>query len=511
MISTGTMTKTIGILGGGTAGYLAALGLKKHVPGVQVEVIAAPDIPPIGVGESTTPQIVWFLHHYLGLDAGDFYQKVRPTWKLGVQLEWGLPGDYWFNFPFDIIEAADEAPGFDIRRASLLAVLMDLERSPVLRPEGDAGHTAVKRNSYAYHLDNRLLIAYLREEVVKAGIPIIDARITRMDVDERKEHVTALHAGDGRSFTYDLIVDCSGFRSLLLEGALGVPFINYRPSLFTNRAVLGNLPHHHRIRPYTGAYTMKNGWVWRIPTEEEDHLGYVFSGEHCSDDEAAAEMTAVFGVQVEPHVIRFRSGRHDVSWKGNVVAIGNSYAFVEPLEATGVMMIVREVRNLVDALNGPKERAVARDEFNHVMNVKWDFLRGFLAIHYRFNKRMDTPFWRDCRAHADLAGMEGLVHHFHEKGLLTLADRDSEIHFDPLWEAGVFGTNGIDVMLLGQGERPPAASIPRDPARTAWSRRKRALWAQLAARALPVNAALPLVKDQPGLLLSPAMTTSPLT
>jgi tryptophan halogenase len=169
------VTRTIGILGGGTAGYLAALGLKKHVPGVQVEVIAAPDIPPIGVGESTTPQIVWFLHHYLGLDARDFYQKVRPTWKLGVQLAWGLPGDYWFNFPFDIIEAADEAPGFDIRRASLLATLMDLDRSPVLGPNGGAGHTAVKKNSYAYHLDNRLPILGPRFTSIHCGKPACSA------------------------------------------------------------------------------------------------------------------------------------------------------------------------------------------------------------------------------------------------------------------------------------------------------------------------------------------------
>jgi tryptophan 7-halogenase len=494
--------RRVGVLGGGTAGYLTALALNRHLPGARVEVIAAPDIPVIGVGESTFPQIVSFLHDYLGLDAARFYDEVQPTWKLGTRFVWGLPGSHWFNFPFDRTDhAAAHADGFDVRGGSLLAVLMEKEKSFLLPQDDSDGCNLLTRTGYAYQLDNRRLIAYLRDQVARAGITLIDAHINRVDVDEAHDNIRALHASDGRTFTYDLYVDCSGFRSLLLEGALGVPHIPYRSSLFVDSAIVGSLPNQGRVKPYTTATTMDSGWAWLISMRDEDHLGYVFSSAHCTPEDASAEMKRKFGVDTHPHVLRFPRGRHAVPWKGNVLAVGNAYAFVEPLQATGIQMILSAIRNAVEVLTAPDGRADAIRRYNDLMNTKWDFLRGFIAMHYRFNRRADTAFWQDCRREVDLAGITGLIAYFHERGLLSLADPRSRESFTHLWDAGLFGTNGMDIILLGQGEQP-GSTPPHDSTRIAWLRKKRAVWAAIGDRALPQNRALELVRRHPQMLRS---------
>jgi tryptophan halogenase len=302
-----------------------------------------------------------------------------------------------------------------------------------------------------------------------------------------------LHATDGRVFSYDLYVDCSGFRSVLLEGALGVPHISYGSSLFVDSAIVGSLPNQGRIKPYTTATTMDHGWAWLISMRDEDHLGYVFSGAHCTPEEASAEMKRRFGVDTHPHVLRFPSGRHAVPWKGNLLAVGNAYAFVEPLQATGIQMILSAIRNAVDILTRPDDRHAAIQRYNALMNTKWDFLRGFIAMHYRFNKRSDTAFWHDCRREVDLAGITELIAYFHEHGLLSVADPRARERFTYLWDAGLFGTNGMDIILLGQGERPGGKPAD-DASRVAWLRKKRAVWAEMSDRALPQNHALQLAE-----------------
>jgi tryptophan 7-halogenase len=491
--------RRIGVLGGGTAGYLAALAFHRHVPGAEVEVIEARDIPIIGVGESTVPGIVGFLRDYLGLPLDEFYREVQPTWKLGGRFIWGLPGDdYRFHFPFEKMDhAAAHLHGVDVRRGALRSVLMEADKSLLMPAADHGGYVAIVRKDYAYHLDNRSLIAYLRRCIARAGISHLDARIEQVDTDERRERVVGLRTADGRTLTYDLYVDCSGFRSVLLGRALAEPFVDFSSSLFTDTAIIGELPHGGRIKSYTTCYAMHCGWTWIIPMRNEDHLGYVFSSAHCTVDEAAAELATRLGAEAHPHVIRFPSGRHTRAWAGNVVAVGNASGFVEPLQSTGVQMTAIGIRDAIAALLARDRPAI--DWYNEAMRARWDFLRGFVAMHYRFNKRFDTPFWRDCRD-ANLAGIEGLVAHFHERGLLSLADEATRDSFTFLWDAGLFGTNGIDIMLLGMGERPPAGTMPSDEAGRVPYSKKRRLWEMMSARALPQREALRAIEGRFDLL-----------
>ena len=224
--------------------------------------------------------------------------------------------------------------------------------------------------------------------------------------------VRGLRTRDGRTLSFDLYVDATGFRSLLLGKALGVPFRSYDASLRTDAAIAADVPNEGPIAPYTLAETMNAGWCWSIPQLDSDHRGYVFATSHLSADAAEAEMRAKNPGMGAARLVRFRSGRLERCWVGNVVGVGNAYAFVEPLESTALHMLVHQVRMLLDALDGPGDDA-ARARMNDAVGAHWDTLRGFLALHYRFNRRLDTPFWRDSER-VDLASGEAMLAAFRE-------------------------------------------------------------------------------------------------
>lgn len=497
--------RSVGILGAGAGGLMAALALRRQLPELEVEVIASASLPPIGVGESTLLHIVDFLHDYLGLDRSEFYRRVRPTWKLGVRLEgWGPPGLPRYHFPFERIDhAGAHGDGPELTEASLLGVLMEAGKSHIVpAAEARGGHRPARGKSHAYHLENRSFIAHLMEVLERRGVTRTDARIESVERSESGA-VSRLVATDGRTFEHDLYLDCSGFRSFLLGGALDVPWVDFGSSHFTDHALLATAPNAGRPLPYTTARTLRSGWVWRIPMQDEDHFGYVFSGAHCSVEEAARELADEVGVEPEEHVLRFPTGRHERPWHGNVVAVGNAFAFVEPLESSALQMVLRGVVLLVETLASGGDLAAGRKRYNEVMNRKWDALRGIIALHYRCNRRLDTPFWRDCADSVDLVGAEPLLEHFRSRGLLTLADPTHPGGSEALaflGDAGVFGTSGIDIILLGQGEQPGGGFPVGSPESHGWFRRKRKLWRDLARRALPHRAALEIVAARPGLM-----------
>jgi tryptophan halogenase len=236
---------------------------------------------------------------------------------------------------------------------------------------------------------------------------------------------------------------------------------------------------------------MNAGWCWKIGVEGEDHRGYVFSSAFLSEDEAKAEMRAKNPGLGEPWTVRFRSGRHRSFWKGNTVAVGNAYGFVEPLESTALHMVIIEIGYLLgcleDAGEGPPDTAFA----SAGVAGHWDYLRWFLALHYRFNHKLDTPFWRACRADVDISGIAPAVEHFQRHGTLN-GDGSRFQTGDP-----AFGHEGVMFMLLGQKVEAPLRQ-PR-VTREAWEQRLSAQRA-LCARALPQAEGLALLRERPDLL-----------
>lgn len=344
--------RTVGVIGGGTAGYLTALALKAKRPWLEVTLVESSTVPIIGVGEATVPLMVTFLHHYLGIDPMDLYREVQPTWKLGIKFEWG-PNPDGFMAPFDwaansVGVLGSLAEQGDINAFTLQSLLMMADRTPVFGPD-DAPISLMKYPAFAYHLDNERFVRFLTSLARSRGVGHIDAKIAEV-VLGGPEWVDHLLTTDGRRLSFDFYVDCSGFRSLLLGKAMDTPFHSYADSLFTDSAVTGNTEHGGHIKPYTTATTMNSGWCWTIPTRESDHHGYVYSSAAISDEEAAEELARRFPGITAPRQVRFRVGRHDQAWRGNTMAIGNSYGFVEPLESSGLLMITQGILALVTSL-----------------------------------------------------------------------------------------------------------------------------------------------------------------
>lgn len=482
------------VVGGGTAGYFAALAIKRDLPSLDVTLIESSKIPIIGVGEATTTLMPPFLHLQLGIDIVELYREVRPTWKMGIRFDWGLPGGYHFHYAFGTtspIEAYAHDGHTD--NQSLSSLMMEANRAPIVAGDDGEPLSLLGHMPFAYHLDNKTFVAHLEKCARRAGIHHIDAEITDVIATADRESVEQLILDDGRRIGADLFVDASGFRSLLIGKALSSPFISFTSSLFCDTAVVAEVPQHGPIQPYTTAETMDAGWCWRIPVEGEDHRGYVFSSAHLTVEEARDEMRAKNPGMGDTWTVRFRSGRHQEFWKGNTVAIGNAYGFVEPLESSALHMVIMELRCLLRALRAAGGGDWDRARANRDVGEHWDYLRWFLALHYRFNRKSDTGFWRACRATVDVSGLEPLLEQFRERGPV----KEGHVSPQPIPDP-VFNYRGVLAMLFGQ-------QVPCPPLTETWL--SKAQWdarvaesRRLVGRALTQQQALELLRKRPELL-----------
>ena len=490
----GKEIRSVVVVGGGTAGYFAALALKSEFPDVEITLIESHKIPIIGVGEATTTLMPPFLHWQLGIDIVELYRHVRPTWKLGIKFEWGLPGDYTFIYPFgdgNPVEAY--AHDGHIANQSVCALMMAADRSPIVIGDDGEPLSLLEHMPFAYHLENASFVAYLHERAQRTCVHHVDAEIKEVVRTADGERVDGLILDDGRVLRGDLYVDASGFRSLLIGQTLGSPFISYASSLLCDSAVVGTVRQNGTIQPYTTARTMDAGWRWRIPVVGEDHYGYVHSSAHLTVDEATAEMRAKTPGLGDTWTVRFRSGRREEFWKGNTVAVGNAYGFVEPLESTALHMVIMEVRCLLRVLhaagNGQWDRTLA----NKSVGAHWDYLRWFLAVHYKYNRKADTEFWRTCREAVDVSGIEPLLERFRSVGPVGEADSSPYVIPDP-----VFNYHGVLTMLLGQ-QVPGALPTKTWLSKSQWETRVAESRA-LVARALTQAEALDLLQRRPEFL-----------
>ncbi len=495
--------RRIGIIGGGTAGYLTALGLKKTFPEFTVELIESSEIPVIGVGEASTPYLGHYLHNSLELDLQEFYRSVRPTWKLGIRFDWGAGPAHVFNYPFGKTELgkANKFSG-DINRSSITSMLMTHKRSPVFR-KGKNGRTTIDSRlqdyKFAYHIDNKSFVSYLQKKADDFGVQRLDKKITRVIPNDKSGTISMVMSESGEKFRYDLYFDCTGFRSLLMGEALQSDFISYGKSLFADTAVISTCPHDGPMRPYTYSRTMNYGWCWDIPTQDERHLGYVFSSRYCSVEEAVNELMARFKIINTPTTLRFKSGRRTHFWKGNTIAIGNAHAFVEPLESTGLHMIVQSILAVIESIDGEGGIKVDSETVNDQINSHWDYLRWFLAMHYKFQGRLNTPFWAACRDETDISGIQDLVDIYTNRGLLTELGKNEQFVLMEFIKDPLFSLRGIDQVLLGMGISPGIGISYSENDYKKWETHERLLEKELV-NAIPQREALEILNADPSLL-----------
>jgi tryptophan halogenase len=440
---------SIAIIGGGSAGYFTALFLKKKFPEKSVTVIQSEDIPIIGVGEATTPLMLKFLHETLEFPMDEFFQETKPTLKLGVRFNWGKPGPGYYSVPFGGLDCYGSLLyKQDLEYTSLTSRLIAHNRTPFLAFNDTIKPITIK-NGMAYHIDNQLLVRYLRRKIDAAGCRVLNATITDVLQSKKGKSIGSLRTDDGDLPPFDLYFDCSGFKSLLLGSSLQSKWVSYSDSLLTNAAVLGKAPHRCDIKTYTTSSTLNHGWLWETPTQEENHLGYVFSEEFCDANEAREELRKYCPEINQEKVVRFRSGRYENSWVGNVIGIGNAFAFIEPLESTGIHMILLQLKQYFESTVEAKSLADARDSYNKRTNESWDFLRWFIALHFKHNFKRDTPFWQHVRKHADVSGIQDYLDYFAKNGPI-FQDVNHPL-YKRMKKDFIFGPHSFDICLLGSG------------------------------------------------------------
>ena len=484
------MVRKVVVVGGGSAGFMAALGLKVKMPDLRVIVIRSKDIGIIGVGEGSTVPLTTFLHGYLKADLRALLRMGQPTLKMGLNFKgWTPRGHYYYPFgaQLDFRPAALQRNiGFycddDLEDATLEMAMISRDR---VFFRGRDGQPQV-HGKFAYHIENEKFVGYLEAFALDAGVEIVEDTIESVTQDETG--VTGLKLASGRSESGDLYVDCSGFKSLLLGKTLGEPFVSYSSSLFCDSAVVGGWDRTNEpVHPYTTCEAMDNGWCWQIEHINRINRGYVYSTKFTSDDEARREFLAK-NPKIRGdigRVIRFVSGRYARGWVKNVVAIGNASGFVEPLEATALGVIAARSQ-LVSQMLIECDREVVPFEvelFNQSHARLWDSIRDFLACHYRFNLHGSTPFWRHCQEQTDIGGAARMVEYFREFGPTGMW---GPLLTDPL---DGFGSKGYLMILVGQKLPYKRHYTPTPQETQSWSAMRRQN-AELAGTAMTVPEAL---------------------
>jgi tryptophan halogenase len=427
---------------------MAALTLKIKMPELAVTVLRSKDIGIIGVGEGTTPNVPLHLFGYLGINPGEVHRLAQPSWKLGIRFIWGKRSffDYTFGRQTDWkYHALPKNNGFYcddcFEYVDIASALMAHDRAFLRKPNGDPLIT----KDFGFHIENEKFVSYLEGKAAQVGLEILDDTVAEVRQDEHG--VAGLLLTSGAVLTADLYVDCSGFRSVLLGQALGEPYINFKSTLFCDRALAGGWDRTvEPIKPYTTSETMDSGWCWQIEHPQRIIRGYVYSSAFISEEDAEREFRAKNPKITTARLLKFPSGRYRNSWVKNVVAIGNASGFVEPLEATSLHVICDEARFLTQILQDCDRQPTPTltESYNNLVANEWDEIRQFLALHYRYNDRLDTPFWRACQADVDLVTAQPLVDYYRENGPSTFARNTLLKPLD------IFGMEGYLTMLVGQ-------------------------------------------------------------
>jgi len=442
--------KRVVIAGGGTAGWVTAAALARHLGKlVDITLVESDAIGTVGVGESTIPTARTF-HQLVGIDEAEFMRASRASFKLGISFEhWKTIGDSYFH--------SFGSVGRSVLLADFQHFWLEARRRGVAGPLGDysletqaaaAGKFETGPQSplaYAYHLDATAYARFLRALTEPAGVRRVEGRIVDVVQDGESGLVDALLLESGARIEGDLFIDCTGFRSLLVGEAMGQPFEDWSHWLRTDSALVVQTEGVGPPVPYTRVIAHRAGWRWRIPLQHRVGNGWVFASGAMRDDEARAALdNAVDGAAVsEPRLIRFCPGYRD-PWAGNCIAIGLSGGFLEPLESTSIHLLMIAATRLIQLFpfGGATPALAAR--FNAQTRREWEHVRDFLVMHYALNERDDSDFWRDYRAIELPPSVAERIALF----------RDSAIAYQDTDE--LFRIDSWVQVMLGQGVEPAA-------------------------------------------------------
>ncbi len=460
-------------------------------PRLSITLVESTEIGIVGVGEATIPAIGQF-NKLLRIDENEFLRKTQGTFKLGIEfVDWWEKGHAYMHafgpvgrdlawIPFHNYWLRDEREGtagslwdYSLNfQAASQARFARVERIP---------DTPLAGLTWAFHFDASLYAAYLSQLAQSAGVRRVEGMISEVLLEPGRGDVRALRLADGREIAGDLFIDCTGFRGLLIEGALHTGFEDWSRWLPCDRALAVPSSNTSPLLPYTRSTALEAGWQWRIPLQHRTGNGHVYCSAHTTDDRARELLLANLDAPAlaEPRLIRFATGRRKLLWNRNVVCMGLASGFVEPLESTALHIIQVTIQRLILLFPHVGDCEERRREFNRASIAEYEYIRDFVILHYHSNNRRGEPFWDACRNMSIPDSLRHKIDLFRETAGIFCAAED------------LFQLTSWLQVLWGQGVRPRAthpfveAVAPQD--RAGYLRDLRGLIGQ-AARELPGHA-----------------------
>ena len=440
------------IVGGGTAGWMTAAALAHILDAerVNVTLVESEAIGTVGVGEATIPSILTF-NTMLGIDENDFVAKTNATFKAGIEfVNWGGLGESYLH-PF-----GDFGPDIETLplhhhwlRAKANGYSRDLYDFALMAKVAYKGRfmrspTSDKRSPfsaihYAYQFDAGLYAAYLRDYAEARGVKRLEGRVTNVRQDAETGFVEGVDLEDGRAVDGEFFIDCSGFRGLLIEGALEAGYEDWRSHLPVDRAVALPCESAGDPIPYTRATAHGAGWQWRIPLQHRTGNGHVYCSEFISDGDALQTLTDNLDGKptAEPKFLRFTTGHRRKFWSRNVLALGLSAGFMEPLESTSIHLIQNGIARLFKLMPDRRFLQGDIDEFNRRTLWEYERIRDFLVLHYVQTKRDDTEFWRHAQTLPVSDSLQAKIDMFH--GMGRVHREGTELFSESSWLAVMYG------------------------------------------------------------------------
>ena len=443
--------RRIVIVGGGTAGWMSASGFAGMLPkgDYDITLVESEMIGTVGVGEATIPPIRIF-NSNLQIDESEFMKKTGATFKLGIEFHnWKVKGEHYFH-PFGNYGRELDGVKFhqywmsaranrscaDLSEFSLCEVMA---RGHKFAPDSQDPKSVLSTIGHAYHFDAGLYARFLREYSEKRGVTRVEGIVSEVKQREQDGFIESIQLESGQIIEGDLFIDCSGFRGLLIEQTLKTGYEDWTDLLPCDRAIA--VPSENvgkTTRPYTMSTAHAAGWQWRIPLQHRTGNGHIFSSQHMSEDEATQILLDNLEGEAlgEPRTLPFKTGRRKKFWNKNVVAIGLSAGFMEPLESTSIHLIQQAVGQLIGLFPGQEFDQAEIDQFNDMTARDYELIRDFLVLHYYVNER-DEDFWQMCQNMDIPHSLRQRIALFNNRGRLHI---EQENLFKPTsWLAVMYG------------------------------------------------------------------------
>ena len=448
--------KSIVVAGGGSAGWMAAAALSTAFQGTdtRITLIESEEIGTVGVGEATIPPIQAF-NQILGIDEGAFVRATQGTFKLGIEfLNWWRQGHRYFHpfgrygddfgmTPFHQQWLRARFHGDPTPLSAYALTEAAAYKNKFDRPPADP-RSVFSTFSYAYHFDAGLYARFLRTHSEARGAIRIEGKIAQVERDPGDGFVRALRLESGQRIEGELFLDCTGFRALLIGQALETPYQDWSAWLPCDRAIAVPSARMPDPPPYTRSVAHDAGWQWRIPLQHRTGNGHVYCSGFVEDD--AAEQTLLANLDTaatgDPRRLRFTTGMRAQAWVANVVSLGLSSGFLEPLESTSLHLVQSGITKLLAWFPDRDWDPAVRAEYNRQVVREYESVRDFLVLHYRATERDDSAFWRHCQAIPLPDTLAAKIEMFRKNG--RLIEREKDLFHDASWLA----------VMLGQGIVP---------------------------------------------------------